>query len=37
MIPEKLSAPLGSMEEARIFRSMPLVHRAFKTLADHVP
>ena len=25
------------MEEARIFRSMPLVHRAFKTLADHVP
>ncbi|CAL1143076.1 unnamed protein product [Cladocopium goreaui] len=27
----------GSMEEARIFRSMPLVHRAFKTLADHEP
>lgn len=24
------------MEEARIFRSMPLVHRAFKQLADHV-
>ncbi|CAK9039837.1 EGF and pentraxin domain-containing protein 1 (Polydom) [Durusdinium trenchii] len=27
----------GSMEEARIFRSMPLVHRAFKQLADHEP
>eukprot|EP00434_Breviolum_minutum_P007204 symbB.v1.2.006359.t1/scaffold371.1/size308833/6 len=26
-----------TMEEARIFRSMPLVHRAFKQLADHEP
>ena len=25
----------GSMEEARLFRSMPLVHRAFKNLAGH--
>lgn len=27
----------GSMEEARLFRSMPLVHRAFKNLAGHEP
>ena len=25
------------MEEARLFRSMPLVHRAFKNLAGHAP
>jgi len=27
----------GSIEEARIFRNMPLVHRVFKQLADHDP